>query len=76
MRPLARGSWRPLTATWTPYGGPESRWALAWRKGRFHAALEGREAEVQGQMSPPFGIYHGTPSGPIPHGSTNINPLV
>jgi hypothetical protein len=50
--------------------------ALAWRKGRFRVALEGREAEVQGQMSPPFGIYHGTPSGPIPHGSTKYQSLV
>ena len=50
--------------------------ALAWRKGRFRVALEGREAEVSGQMSPPFGIYHGTPSGPIPHGSTKYQSLV
>jgi hypothetical protein len=50
--------------------------ALAWRKGRFRVALEGREAEVQGQMSPPFGIYHGTPAGPVPHGSTKYQSLV
>jgi len=50
--------------------------ALAWRKGRFRVALEGREAEVSGQMSPPFGIYHGTPAGPVPHGSTKYQSLV
>jgi hypothetical protein len=49
---------------------------LAWRKGRFRVALEGREAEVRGQMSPPFGTYHGTPSGPIPAGSTKFHSLV
>jgi hypothetical protein len=49
---------------------------LAWRKGRFRVTLEGLEAVVQGQMSPPFGIYHGTPSGPIPHGSTKYQSLV
>jgi hypothetical protein len=49
---------------------------LAWRKGRFRVALEGREAEVRGQMSLPFGTYHGTPSGPIPAGSTKYHSLV
>jgi hypothetical protein len=49
---------------------------LAWRRGRFRVALEGREAMVSGQMSLPFGTYHGTPSGPIPHGSTKYHSLV
>jgi hypothetical protein len=50
--------------------------ALAWRRGRFRVALEGREAEVRGQMSPPFGIYHGTPKGQLPNGSTKYQSLV
>jgi hypothetical protein len=49
---------------------------LAWRRGRFRVALEDREAVVSGQMSLPFGTYHGTPSGPIPHGSTKYHSLV
>jgi hypothetical protein len=49
---------------------------LAWRKGRFRVTLEDRRAEVSGQMSPPFGIYHGTPAGPVPHGSTKYQSLV
>jgi hypothetical protein len=49
---------------------------LAWRRGRFRVTLEGREAVVSGQMSLPFGTYHGTPSGPIPHGSTKYHSLV
>jgi hypothetical protein len=49
---------------------------LAWRRGRFRVALEDRDAEVQGQVSPPFGIFHGTPAGTIPHGLSKFQSLV
>jgi hypothetical protein len=50
---------------------------LAWRYGRFRVRLEdGAEPEVRGLLSPPFGIFHGTPGGPIPHGSTHRYCLV
>jgi hypothetical protein len=50
--------------------------ALAWRRGRFPVALEGREAEVSGLVSPPFGVFHGTGAGPIPANSTHLHSLV
>jgi hypothetical protein len=37
--------------------------ALAWRKGRFRVALEGRETELPGFVSPPFGVFRGTAVG-------------
>ncbi len=42
--------------------------ALAWRRGRFRVVLEGREAEVRGHVSPPFGAFRGTEAGPGPRG--------
>jgi hypothetical protein len=45
---------------------------LAWSHGRFRVRLEdGSEPELPGLIARPFGIYHGTPDGPIPHGSTH-----
>jgi hypothetical protein len=35
---------------------------LAWRRGHFRVALEGGEATVNGRLSPPFGVYAGTPA--------------
>jgi hypothetical protein len=50
---------------------------LAWGKGRFHVRLEdGREPEVRGWLARPFGFFHGTPAGPLPHGSTHSYTLV
>ena len=50
---------------------------LAWRHGRFRVRLEdGAEPEVRGWVAPPFGLYHGSPEGPIPHGSTHCYSLV
>jgi hypothetical protein len=50
---------------------------LAWRHGRFRVRLEdGAEPELRGWVSPPFGIFHGSPDGPIPHGSTHCYTLV
>ncbi len=50
---------------------------LAWRHGRFRVRLEdGAEPEVRGWVSPPFGLFHGSPDGPIPHGSTHCYTLV
>lgn len=50
---------------------------LAWRHGRFRVRLEdGAEPELRGWVSPPFGIFHGSPEGPIPHGSTKCYSLV
>jgi hypothetical protein len=38
---------------------------LAWHRGRFKAVLmDGREVEVQGMLSPPFGVFRGTAHGP------------
>lgn len=50
---------------------------LAWRRGKFRVTLEdGSEPEVRGSIAPPFGFYHGSPDGPIPHGSTKVYSLV
>ena len=49
---------------------------LAWGLGRFRVRLEdGYEPEVRGWIARPFGIFHGTPEGPIPHGSTHYYTL-
>jgi hypothetical protein len=49
---------------------------LAWRHGRFLVRLEdGAEPEVRGWIAPPFGFYHGSPEGPIPHGSSHYYTL-
>jgi hypothetical protein len=38
---------------------------LAWHFGQFRVVLmDGREVEVRGVVSPPFGIYQGTSHGP------------
>lgn len=37
---------------------------LAWRRGRFRAALDGGEREVSGFISPPFGAFRGSQEGP------------
>lgn len=38
---------------------------LAWHLGRFKVTLmDGREVQVKGVVSPPFGIYQGTSYGP------------
>jgi hypothetical protein len=50
---------------------------LAWHLGRFHVRLEdGTEPELRGFVSPPFGIFHGSGSGPLPLGSTHCQTLV
>lgn len=50
---------------------------LAWSKGQFRVRLEdGSEPEVRGLLARPFGIFHGAPDGPIPHGSTHRYSLV
>jgi hypothetical protein len=50
---------------------------LAWRHGRFRVVLEdGTEPEVRGWISPPFGLFHGSADGPIPHGSTQRYSLI
>ena len=36
---------------------------LAWHRGRFLVTLAGGETNVRGQVSPPFGVFHGTPDG-------------
>ena len=51
--------------------------ALAWGRGRFLVRLEdGAEPEMRGWIARPFGLYHGTQAGPIPHGSTKHYTLV
>jgi hypothetical protein len=50
---------------------------LAWHHGRFRVTMEdGREAEMHGLVSPPFGTFHGSGAGPIPSGSTHLHTLV
>ncbi|HEX3530568.1 MAG TPA: hypothetical protein VH988_26195 [Thermoanaerobaculia bacterium] len=50
---------------------------LAWRHGRLFVRLEdGTEPELRGWVSLPFGIFHGSPEGPIPQGSTHLYSLV
>jgi hypothetical protein len=50
---------------------------LAWGKGRFRVRLEdGTELEVRGWIARPFGLFHGTPEGPLGHGSTHYYTLV
>jgi hypothetical protein len=50
---------------------------LAWHLGRFRVRLEdGTEPELRGFVSPPFGIFHGSGSGPIRQGSTHCQTLV
>ena len=50
---------------------------LAWRHGRFPVRLEdGAEPELRGWVAPPFGIFHGSPQGPVPTGSTHVYSLV
>ena len=45
---------------------------LAWGKGQFRVRLEdGAEPEVRGWIARPFGFFHGSEAGPIPHGSTH-----
>jgi len=42
---------------------------LAWRHGRFRVRLEdGAEPELRGWVSPPFGIFRGTGTGPGQYG--------
>ena len=50
---------------------------LAWGRGRFKARMEdGTEPELRGWVARPFGLFHGTPEGPISHGSTHYYTLV
>ena len=50
---------------------------LVWSLGRFRVRFEdGSEPEVRGWISRPFGVFHGSPAGPIPHGSTHTYSLV
>ena len=38
---------------------------LAWHRGTFRVTLQGGETvTVKGQLSPPFGLFAGTPEGP------------
>lgn len=49
---------------------------LAWCKGRFRVCLEnGSKPELRGWIARPFGIFRGSPEGPIRHGSTHIYSL-
>lgn len=41
---------------------------LGWSRGSFRVFLEGREAEVYGFISPPFGTFRGLSSGPVTRG--------
>lgn len=42
---------------------------LAWHRGAVRVALEGREVTLKGWVSPPFGIFCGTVTGPGVRGS-------
>lgn len=50
---------------------------LFWSRGRFRVRLEnGTAPELSGWVARPFGLYHGTQAGPVPHGSTKCHTLV
>jgi hypothetical protein len=50
---------------------------LAWRHGTLRVRLDdGREPELRGWVSPPFGTFHGSGAGPIPCGGTHLHSLV
>ncbi|HEX4963562.1 MAG TPA: hypothetical protein VF173_22220 [Thermoanaerobaculia bacterium] len=50
---------------------------LVWRHGRFRVTLEdGTDLEVPGWISRPFGLFHGSPDGPLPWGRTHCYTLV
>ena len=50
---------------------------LAWYHGTVRAVLDdGKVYQLRGWISPPFGLFHGSAAGPIPHGSTQRYALV
>jgi hypothetical protein len=50
---------------------------LAWRHGRLTVRLDdGEEHDIRGWVAPPFGLFHGSPQGPVPQGSTHVYSLV
>jgi len=50
---------------------------LVWHLGRFLVHLENdTEPEVRGWIARPFGLFHGSPGGPIRQGSTHCYTLV
>jgi hypothetical protein len=50
---------------------------LAWYHGNVRAVLDdGKVYQIRGWIAPPFGLFHGSASGPIPHGSTQRYALV
>jgi len=50
---------------------------LFWSRGRFRVELEDESMpELPGWIARPFGIFHGSEAGPIPHGSTHRYTLV
>ena len=42
---------------------------LAWHRSAFRVFLEGKEATVRGQVSPPFGTFRRTAEGPTGRGT-------
>ena len=58
-----------------PSRGPGS--LSPWHGGRFRVHLEdGTEPEVRGWIARPFGLFHGTQAGPLPHGAHHLYTLV
>ena len=50
---------------------------LVWYHGTVRVVLEdGQLHQLRGWIAPPFGLFHGSASGPIPHGSTQRYALV
>jgi hypothetical protein len=50
---------------------------LAWRHGRLTVRLDdGEEHDIRGWVAPPFALFHGSPQGPVPQGSTHVYSLV
>ncbi|HEX2611754.1 MAG TPA: hypothetical protein VHK68_12145 [Gemmatimonadales bacterium] len=49
---------------------------LAWSRGTVRAILDdGNTYQLRGWISPPFGFFHGSAAGLIPHGSTHLYTL-
>ena len=38
---------------------------LAWHRGAVQVVLDGQEVPLRGMVSPPFGVFRGTASGPL-----------
>lgn len=74
---LSGSVWKRRTGSWMLSRGPGSRFPGMANRGWFRVSLEdGTEPELRDWIACPFGLFHGTADGPIPHGSTHHYSLV